>query len=60
MTAQAIASQVTAWLRTAIALMLLVSLAATLLRSFGISLPIRSPDHVTLAYLAGAYWLSKA
>lgn len=35
------------------------TLAVVLLRSFGISIPLRGLGHVELAYLAGAYWLSK-
>ncbi len=59
MNAQQVASQITGWLRTAILIMLLVTLAVVLLRSFGISIPLRGLGHIELAYLAGAYWLSK-
>lgn len=59
MTAQQLASQIIAWLRTAIALLILVSIAAELVRTLGVQLPIRSLDHIELAYLAGAYWLTK-
>ena len=45
--------------RRCILVTLLALLAATILRHFGVSLPLRSPDHVTLAYLAGIYWLTK-
>ncbi len=59
MTAQQLASQIIAWLRTAIALLILVSIAAELVRTLGVQLPIRSLGHIELAYLAGAYWLTK-
>lgn len=45
--------------RQAILVALLVLLAAVILQRFGVRLPISTPDHVTLAYLAGAYWLTK-
>lgn len=47
------------WLRYAILAMLLVSVVVILLRSFGVSIPLRGLGHVELAYLAGAYWLTK-
>lgn len=59
MTAQQVIAQIIAWLRTAIALLILVSIAAELVRILGVQLPIRSIGHVELAYLAGAYWLTK-
>ena len=59
MTADAIVSQITAWLRKAILLLLLVTLAVILVRAFGIVIPIRTLGHIELAYLAGAYWLTK-
>jgi hypothetical protein len=59
LTAQQIASQVISWLRTAVALLILASIAAELARVLGIQIPLRSPGHIELAYLAGAYWLTK-
>lgn len=54
-----IVSQITAWLKTAIVLLILVSLAVILLRAFGVTIPIRTIGHVELAYLAGAYYLTR-
>lgn len=51
--------QAAAWFRKAILLLLLVCIAAILIRQFGVTLPIRLPGHVELAYLAGAFWLTK-
>ena len=59
MTADAIVSQITGWLRKAILLLILVTLAVILLKAFGIVIPIRTLGHIELAYLAGAYWLTK-
>lgn len=47
------------WLRWAAGIALLVLLTASLARHLGIVLPVRGVDHVTLAYLAGVYWLIK-
>ena len=59
MTADAIVSQIAAWLRKAILLLILVTLAVILVRAFGVVIPIRTLGHIELAYLAGAYWLTK-
>lgn len=59
MTADAIVSQIIGWLRKAILLLILVTLAVILVRAFGIVIPIRTLGHIELAYLAGAYWLTK-
>lgn len=59
MNANQIVSQVIAWLKTAIAAMLLLSIAVVLVKMFGVTLPIRTIGHVELAYLAGAYWLTR-
>lgn len=59
MTAQQVIAQIIAWLRTAIALLILASIAAELVRVLGVQIPLRSPGHIELAYLAGAYWLTK-
>jgi hypothetical protein len=53
------ANQIIAWLRKAVLVVLLISLAVILLKTFGVQLPIRTLGHVELAYLAGAYWLTK-
>lgn len=45
--------------RQAILLALLVLIGTVILRQFGVSLPLKSPDPITLAYMAGAYWLTK-
>ena len=47
------------YLRLAILVALLASLAIIILKQVGVILPIRAFDHVTLAYLAGCYWLTK-
>lgn len=52
-----IAAQIISWLKIAIVMMILVSLAAILLRAFGITIPLRTIGHIEIAYLAGAYWL---
>lgn len=59
MTAEAIVSQITAWLRKAILLLILITLAVILLKAFGVAIPLRTLGHIELAYLAGAYWLTK-
>lgn len=59
MTADAIVSQITGWLRKAILLLILVTLAVILLKAFGIVIPLRTLGHIELADLAGAYWLTK-
>lgn len=45
------------WVVRIIQAALLVILAVTLLRHFGVSIPVKGMDHTALAYLAGAYWL---
>ena len=59
MTARALIDEIVYWLKTAILIMLLIVLAVTVLRAFGIAIPFRGIGHVELAYLAGAYWLTK-
>ena len=59
MTVDQAISQVTKYARQAILIALLIMLAVILLKQFGVTLPIRSIGHVELAYLAGAYWLTK-
>ena len=55
---QAVNNAIT-WLRRAVLAVLLAMLAIILLRNFGVRLPISTPGHIELAYLAGAYWLTK-
>ena len=47
------------YLRLAILIALSLMLVAIVARQLGIVLPIRTMGHVELAYLAGAYWLTK-
>ncbi|WP_299477034.1 hypothetical protein [uncultured Paracoccus sp.] len=49
------------WLRRAILIALLALISVWLLARFGVRLPVATPDHVSMAYVAGAFWLvSKA
>lgn len=51
-------NQFIAWLRRAIVVMVLISVAVLLLKSFGVTLPItKTITGIELAYLAGCYWL---
>ena len=59
MTIDQAANLAISWMRKAVLVVLLVMLAVILLKAFGVSLPIRPPGHVELAYLAGVYWLTK-
>ena len=59
MTADTILAEIVRWLRLAALLMILVTLVVVLLKTFGIAVPLRGLGHVELAYLAGAYWLTK-
>jgi len=59
MTIDQAVNQAISWLRKAVLVILLASLAVILLKTFGVSLPIRTLGHVELAYLAGSYWLTK-
>ena len=43
----------------AVVIMLLASVVVILLRSLGVIIPIRTPGHIEMAYLAGVYWLTK-
>jgi len=52
-------AQIIKYGRQGILIALLFVLAVAILAKLGISLPIRTVDHITLAYLAGAYWLTK-
>jgi len=47
------------YLRLGVLVTLLAAIAVVVLAMFGVSLPVRPPGHVELAYLAGAYWLTK-
>lgn len=57
MTPAAAISTAMAWLRTAVALLILLSITVILAKAFGFVIPLRTPGHIELAYLAGAYWL---
>ena len=59
MTVDRLIAQIVKYGRQGILIALLLLLALAIVKFFGISLPIRTPDHITLAYLAGAYWLTK-
>lgn len=62
MNASQVASQVINWLRMAVLLMILVLLAITLVKAFGVvQIPamVRGLGLTELAYAAGAYWLTK-
>lgn len=50
---------VTKYARQCILLALLLLLVIVILRQLGVILPIRSIGHIELAYLCGAYWLTK-
>lgn len=52
-------AQTFAALRLAVLFMILVSLAVILVRAFGVVIPIRTLGHIELAYIAGAYYLTK-
>lgn len=52
-------SRTLVWFRYVVVLSLLVLLAITIARYFGIMMPIRPPEPLVLAYLAGVYWLLK-
>lgn len=58
MSAAQVAAQARAWLVVVIDLALLALIAATLLRLYGVRLPVPSPSETALAYLAGARWLA--
>jgi cell division protein FtsX len=58
--AQKLISALTTWLRHGILVVLLLAVAVTLLKLFGVRLTfMATPGHVELAYLAGVYWLTK-
>lgn len=59
MNAKDISAEIIAWLRTFILTLVLISVSVILLKAFGVVLPIRTLGHIELAYLAGAYWLTK-
>lgn len=52
-------SRTLVWFKYGLALSLMVLLAITIARYFGIVVSIRPPEPLVLAYLAGAYWLLK-
>lgn len=59
MTVEQVWSHITTWLHRIISLALLLIIAGWLLTRFGVRLPIPAIDHVALAYVAGAYWLTR-
>lgn len=59
MTVQAAINQAIGYVRTAILLLLLAAIATHLLRSLGVTIPLRVPEPTVLAYLAGAFWPTK-
>ena len=59
MTANAVIAQIIDVLRKVALVLILVSLAVILIRAFGVVIPIRTLGHIELAYLAGAYFLTK-
>lgn len=59
MTADTIISEIIKWLRTAVLIMLLIALAVALLKAYGVTIPIKGLGPVEMAYLAGAYWLTR-
>jgi len=58
-TLDSLVAQATKYLKQGIVIALLFVLAVTILKIFGVTVPIRTPGHIELAYLAGAYWLIK-
>jgi hypothetical protein len=59
MTADTVLAEIIRWMRLIALVLLLITLVVVLLRSFGVSIPLRGLGHVELAYLAGAYWLTR-
>jgi hypothetical protein len=58
-TADTVIAEIVRWLRLVALLLLLITLAVILARSFGIMIPLKTLGHIELAYLAGAYYLTK-
>jgi hypothetical protein len=52
-------SHIVMWVRRVVLVGLLLLITAWLAARFGVRLPMSTPDHVALAYVAGAYWLTK-
>jgi hypothetical protein len=60
MSAMNLVSQATQWLSIIIRLLLFVALFATLAKVVGVNISVlRGLGHVELAYLAGAFWLTR-
>ena len=59
MNVQAAINQAIGYFRTGILLLILIAIATHLVRSLGVTIPLRVPEPTVLAYIAGAYWLSK-
>lgn len=47
------------WLHRIIGIALLVLIAATIIKFYGVRLPIPTVGHEVLAYLSGAYYLAR-
>lgn len=58
---QQVISQIMHWLRVAIQVMLFLSIAIILAKAFGLNVPFftKTIGSTELAYVAGAYWLSR-
>jgi len=58
-TVDSLIQKVTKYLRQGVLIALLFCVGIVVIKSLGLDIPIRAVDHITLAYLAGAYWLTK-
>lgn len=59
MTIDQVISTAMGWAHKLIGIALLILIAATMAKYYGIRLPVHTPGHVELAYLCGAYWLAR-
>lgn len=59
MTVDSLIQKVTKYLRQGVLIALLFCVGVVVIKSLGVDIPVRAIDHVALAYLAGAYWLTK-
>ncbi len=60
MTANQVIIEIIGWLRKAITLMILALVVAVMARGLGFQIPLNMPNYTDMAYLAGAYWLTKS
>jgi uncharacterized membrane protein len=58
-TIDSLVAQAIKHMKQGILVALLFVLAVTILKIFGVTIPVRTPGHIELAYLAGSYWLIK-